>query len=192
MIASLRGTVLHKDAEGAVIECAGVGYGLRMSLSSLTRLPEEGSTATLFVHTHLSQDALRLYGFADAAERRAFEVLIAITGVGPRLALAILSFLAPAELAAAVENGDRGALVKVPGVGAKKADRLLVELKGRMLDAELQGDSAPELTLRDDLVGALGSLGFPPKDAERLARAVREEFPSESDLATLVRYALRR
>ncbi|MEM6730344.1 MAG: Holliday junction branch migration protein RuvA [Myxococcota bacterium] len=192
MIASLRGTVIHKDASGAVIECAGVGYGLAMSLSSLTRIGEEGSSAFVHVHTHLTQDALRLFGFADASERHAFEILIAISGVGPRLAIAILSFLSPSELAEAVENGDKGALVKVPGVGGKKAERLLVELKGRLIAVDGEGRPAKTTSVTEDLVSALVNLGFPPKDADHVARAVRDEHPDERDLATLVKASLRR
>lgn len=191
MISTLNGVLVRRDAEGAIIECAGVGYGLRMSLSSLTRLGPEGSTAKVFVHTHLSQEALRLYGFIDATEQRAFEVLITINGVGPRLAMAILSFLSPEELAAAVDARDRGALVRVPGVGAKKAERLLVELQGRFEVMSTPSQQTPSHALQDDLLAALSSLGFTTKDAEVLVKAVRDEFPDENDLAMMVRHALR-
>ncbi|MEM6533610.1 MAG: Holliday junction branch migration protein RuvA [Myxococcota bacterium] len=192
MIASLRGVIARKDAQGVVIDCAGVGYGLTMSLSSLTQLGEVGSEATVLVHTHLTQDSLRLYGFMGDAERRAFEVLIGINGVGPRLAVAVLSFLSPGELRRAVDDGDKGALVKVPGVGGKKAERLLVELKGRLLEVDASGVAAPATSLLDDLVSALANLGFPPKDAETTARTVRDSHPDETDLAVLVKAALRR
>lgn len=194
MIASLRGRLVEKTTDGAVIECGGVGYGVAMSLASLTRLGAEGSEVRVLVHTHLSQDALRLYGFADAAEREVFEVLIGTSGVGPRLALAILSVFTPGELADAVANGDRGMLVRVPGVGNKKAERLLVELKGRLDHVTLAAAPAraagrPELLA--DLTSALANLGFVPKDADRLARGALDASPQERDLATLVRAALR-
>ncbi|MEO1481111.1 MAG: Holliday junction branch migration protein RuvA [Myxococcota bacterium] len=192
MIASLRGTVARKDAQGIVIECAGVGYGLTMSLSSLTQLGDVGSSATVLVHTHLTQDSLRLYGFMGDAERRAFEVLIGINGVGPRLAVAVLSFLSPGELRRAVDDADKGALVKVPGVGGKKAERLLVELKGRLLDVDASGEGTAAPSVLDDLASALANLGFPPKDAETTARSVRDAHPDETDLAVLVKAALKR
>ncbi len=132
MIASLRGTLLTKTAEHAVIECAGVGYGVLMSLASLVKLGVEGGEVSVLVHTHLTQDSLRLFGFADAAEREVFEILISLSGVGPKLALAILSILTAGELSDAVARGDKGMLTRVPGVGAKKAERLLVDLKGRL------------------------------------------------------------
>ena len=192
MIAALNGTVVHKDASGAVIECAGVGYGVTMSLSSLTGLGDEGSTAKILVHTHVTETSIRLYGFITANERRAFEVLIGITGVGPRVAIAVLSFLSPGELAQAVEDGDKGALVKVPGIGGKKAERLLVELKGKLLATDERGQPVRTSSIVEDLASALLNLGFPPKDAEAVARAIRDEHPDEDDLATLVTEALRR
>ncbi|MEO0811841.1 MAG: Holliday junction branch migration protein RuvA [Myxococcota bacterium] len=192
MIASLNGLIVHKDASGAVIECAGVGYGVAMSLSSLTTLGEEGANAKVLVHTHVTENSLKLFGFITDSERRAFEVLIAISGVGPRLAIAVLSFLSPGELAQAVEDGDKGALVKVPGVGGKKAERLLVELKGKLLITDAQGTPVRAGSVVEDLASARLNLGFPPKDAENVARAVRDDNPEESDLATLVKAALRR
>lgn len=192
MIASLNGTVIYKDASGAVIECGGVGYGVSMSLSSLTGLGEVGSTARVLIHTHVTETSLRLFGFMTDNERRAFEVLIGITGVGPRLAVAVLSFLSPGELAQAVEDGDKGMLVKVPGVGGKKAERLLVELKGKLLATDDAGLPVRATSVVEDLASALLNLGFPPKDAETVARSVRDENPDEPDLATLVKAALRR
>lgn len=192
MISSLRGTVVEKNAQSVVLECAGVGYGLTLSLSSLTKLGEPGSQATLKVHTHLTQDSLKLFGFVTDAERRTFEVLIAISGVGPRLAIALLSFLSPSELSRAVRDGDKAALVKVPGVGGKKAERLLVELKGRLLDVDDSGAEVAVPSVLDDLVSALGHLGFPPKEADQVGRAVRDAHPDETDLATLVKLALRK
>ncbi len=192
MIASLNGTVVHKDATGAVIECGGVGYGVSMSLSSLTGLGEEGSNVQVLVYTHVTETSLRLFGFLTDNERRAFEVLIGITGVGPRLAIAVLSFLSPGELAQAVEDGDKGALVKVPGVGGKKAERLLVELKGKLLAKDDAGVPMRTSSVVEDLASALANLGFPPKDAETVARTVRDEHPDEQDLATLVKAALKR
>lgn len=193
MIASLRGKLIHKDAEGAIIECAGVGYGVSMSLASLMRLGAEGQDVHVLVHTHLTQDALRLYGFADAAERDTFLSLIGTTGVGPKLALAILSTLTPSELSDAVLMADKGALTRIPGVGAKKAERLLVELKDRLPKgtAAAQGALGGRNALVADLVSALENLGFTPQVADKAAREAVEANPDEQELATLVRSALR-
>lgn len=190
MIVSLRGRLAHKDATGAVLECGGVGYGLAMSLASLSRLGKVGSEAEVLVHTHLSQDALRLYGFADAAERDTFEVLIATSGIGPKLALAILSTVSPVELADIVGRGDRASLMRIPGVGGKKAERLLLELKGR-LPEPAAGGAPLRTSLLTDVVSALANLGFAGDVAERAARAALDASPEETEIATLVRAALR-
>ncbi len=193
MIAHLRGRLISKDAQGAVIDCQGVGYGLFMSLSSLARLGETGSEVAVLVHTHVSQDALKLYGFLDADERSAFEVLIGTSGVGPRLALAILSALSAAELSEVVAREDKGTLRRIPGIGAKTAERLLVELKHRLDKVPVAGAPLPaaQATVAGDLSAALASLGFKPAQAEEVARLTLEAQPAEKDLAALVRMALR-
>ncbi len=191
MIASLRGTVVEKDHQSAVVECGGVGYGLAMSLSALARLPPVGQGTFVWVHTHLSQDALRLFGFLEAAEREAFLVLVGTTGVGPRLALAILSALSPTELCSAVAQQNKVQLCAIPGVGKKKAERLLLELKDRLpqgaTDKAMPGPSG----LRQDLHSALCNLGFTPQIADRAARQAMEQAPEQTDLTALLREALR-
>lgn len=191
MIASLQGALTHKDASGAVVECGGVGYAVAMSLTSLARLGRDGSEVRLLVHTHLSQDALRLYGFCDEAERDAFRVLIGTSGVGPKLALAILSTMAPGELAAVIAQGDKAALTRIPGVGGKKAERLLVELKDRLPAAAFTAAAPGARAVHADLLSALTNLGFADDVAEGAARAALEQHPDEPELATLVRAALR-
>jgi holliday junction DNA helicase RuvA len=194
MIASLRGLLRHKDTEGAVIECGGVGYGVAMSLSALTRMGKEGDQVTVLVHTHLTQESLRLFAFLDADEKSAFEILLGTQGVGPRLALAILSSMSPRELAEAIDMADKGALQRIPGVGPKKAARLLIELKGRVEGFAVAGGTQVRLAVApvyNDLVSALVNLGFNPQVAERAARGAQQSHPDETDLATLVRAALR-
>jgi Holliday junction DNA helicase RuvA len=191
MIASLRGRLVHKDTQGAVVECAGVGYGVAMSLASLAQLGDVGREVHVHVHTHVSQDALRLFGFADPDERTMFELLIATAGVGPRLALAILSTLTPNELADAVAGGDKTSLTRIPGVGPKKAERLLVELKDRVAGRPVTGIALRGGGLRDDLLSALMNLGFAQPVAERAAKHAIDSFPEQMDLTTLVREALR-
>ena len=192
MIAFLRGIVRVKALQQAVLDCGGVGYGVAMSQSSLVRLPAEGQTASIFVHTSLTQDALRLYGFVEAAERDVFLVLLATPGVGPRLALTILSALSPGELAQAVHSGNKAQLCAIAGVGKKKAERLLVELQDRL--PAIRGDAAPGVPrqqLRDDLHSALTNLGFAVPAAERVDREALDADPAQTDLTALVRAALR-
>ncbi len=193
MIASLRGRVLSKDLGNVVIDCGGVGYGVTMSLSSASKLGAEGSEARLHIHTHVAQDVLRLYGFVDLEEKQAFEVLIATTGVGPKLALAVLSALSPGELAAAVADSDKARLTHIPGVGNKTAERLLVELKDRLKVSATspRGIRLPGHPLLSDLASALSNLGFKDVIADDTARLVLAEHPEEKDLAALVRLALR-
>ncbi|MBN1960088.1 MAG: Holliday junction branch migration protein RuvA [Deltaproteobacteria bacterium] len=190
MIASLRGILISKNASSAVIECGGVGYFVAMSLTSLAKIGSEGSEVKVLVHTQLSQDALRLFGFYDAKERQIFEVLISINGVGPKLALALLSSLSPDELCSIVSRGDRLALTHVPGVGAKKADRLLLELKGKLPEPVAMLPSGNS-TLHIDVQSALINLGFAPNIADKAARQALAENPDEVEIATLVRAALR-
>lgn len=188
MIASLSGTLVAKDGEGGIIECHGVGYGAAMSVTTLLRLGEVGAQVRVFVHTYVAEDALRLYAFATLPERRAFEILLGTTGVGPRLALAILSTLTPAELGQAVQARSRTALTRIPGVGPKKAERLLLELADR-IDALGLGEAV--LGPQADLISALCNLGFAPAVAEAAARASCEALPHTQDIATLMRHALR-
>ena len=189
MIASLRGSLIHKDDHGAVIECGGVGYGVAMSRTSLAKLTLAAPTVFVLVHTHVSQDALRLFGFADAAERDAFLLLIGVNGVGPRLALGILSDLTPGALGDVVARKDKAALTHVAGVGKKTAERLLLELQDRLPqdDASVSAGTA----LRTDLLSALLNLGFSEAVAEHAARQALVLQPDATDLTQLVREALR-
>lgn len=192
MIASLRGRLMFKDAAAVVVDCGGVGYGVSMSLSALTRVGEVGQEVSLLVYTHVGQEVLRLYGFLDAAEKRTFEVLIGLSGVGPKLALAILSTMSPDELRAVVSREDLATLVKVPGVGKKTAQRLLLELRDRLEVMEERGAGpSTGAALREDLVSALENLGFNRPVAEKAADATMKEAPPGADLPTLVRTALR-
>ncbi|RYF12159.1 MAG: Holliday junction branch migration protein RuvA, partial [Deltaproteobacteria bacterium] len=191
VIVHLRGTLLDKDLAGAVVDCQGVGYGLSMSLSGLAKLPKVGETVAVWVHTHASADALRLFGFVEPSERDSFLVLLATNGVGPRLALAILSALSPAELSLAVSCGDKAALCVVPGVGKKKAERLLVELRDRLPRSPSGGLAHKPVSVKQDLLSALQNLGFTQQVAERAAQRALDHSPNQDDLTLLLRTALR-
>jgi Holliday junction DNA helicase RuvA len=174
-----------------------VGYRVTVPAGALAALGEPGTTALLFVHTHVREDAIVLYGFTTAAERACFEALIAAHGVGPGMALAILSVHAPVALGRVVANDDVEALTLVPGVGRKTAARLLVELKGRLdVDADVLGAAPAEATAvsangtggaRAELRAALAGLGY---GAEEVRRAM-VALPPEGDVPELLRAALR-
>ena len=196
MISSLRGILIDKQADGAVIECGGVGYGVAMPISSLVRMGQLGDEVKVLVETSLSQDALRLFGFLEVSERDVFRVLVGINGVGPKLALAVLSVFSAEELCDIVAREDKPRLVKIPGVGGKKADRLLLELKDRLPKLMIQPEAPGgviEVSIgpKDDLVDAMLALGFKNAIAEKAANTALERLPDEGDIATLVREALR-
>lgn len=197
MIARLHGILLERELQGLVVDCQGVGYAVACSLTTLAALPAVGAAVTLHVYTHVAEDALRLYGFAAAAERRSFVALLGATGVGPKLALAILSTLAPTELQHAVEGRDKTALTRIPGVGGKKAERLLVELQGKLLfepAAPERGAVAATASSGGKLAevrSALRNLGFAREVAEQAAKDALQGAGAGADLAALVRSALR-
>jgi Holliday junction DNA helicase RuvA len=173
MIARLTGRLAEKQATRLVVDVHGVGYDVHVPLSTFYHLPEPGAEVTLRIHTHVREDALSLFGFATVLELRLFERLIGISGIGPKLALAVLSGIDPADLVRAVQTGDVGRLTLIPGVGKKTAERIGLELKDNLtqqLAAELGVDAgAPpgESTLRADLVSALLNLGYHRALAEK-------------------------
>jgi Holliday junction DNA helicase RuvA len=178
MIAHLSGRILRKSPQEVVIEAAGVGYRVSIPLSTFYRLAGETDEASLRIHTHVREDTLQLFGFLTAREQELFERLISVSGVGPRLATAILSGIEVDELTAALRGSDVARLTRIPGVGKKTAERLVVELKDKMPPA-----GGPEAepargagTVKDDLVSALANLGYSRPEAERGAdKALRED-----------------
>jgi Holliday junction DNA helicase RuvA len=191
VIGSLRGAVIDRPAPGEVIvEVAGVGYRASVPTSLLATLGGPGSEVFLHVHTHVREDAIVLYGFAHADERRCFEALLGAHGVGPSLALGILSALSPAALSTAVLEDDLDTLCTVPGVGKKTAARLLLELKARLdlpsLDAPGQ-PGQPAATPRAEARAALTELGYGPDEV----RAALDGLDDSGSVEDLVRMALR-
>lgn len=199
MIAKLSGVLDDKRPGEALVDCGGVGYAAATSLSTFARLPAVGEPVVLWIVTNLRENALELFGFVDQSERRAFEVLRGVNGVGPRLALAILSGIEAPELATVVANGDAARLVAIPGVGRKIADRLLVELKDKL---ELPSDSLGGKTgvgaagsIESDAVAALLALGYKQHEASRAVAAVREgdaDGAEPENVEALIRRALAR
>jgi len=179
LIAHLTGTLLRKAPQEAIIDVSGVGYRVLIPVSTFYRLGDEGSTVSLRIHTHVREDALVLYGFADQREQALFERLIEVAGVGPKLALNILSGIEAPELIEAIRSGDLARLIRIPGVGKKTAERLLVEIKdkiARLAPAPETAAPAPALGLEDDLVSALANLGYSRPEAKRgVERALRAD-----------------
>jgi len=192
MIARLTGHLAHKSPEALIIDVHGVGYRVLVSLTAFTALPAEGAEVTLGIHTHLRETALELFGFLHAAEQALFGALITVSGIGPRMALNILSGLSAEELIAALADGNVARLVSVPGVGKRTAERLVVDLRDRvrhlaLAPASAAGAAAP----RDaEAVSALVNLGYRQVEAERAVRAVMTG--GASDLADVIRGALQK
>lgn len=193
MIASLRGTLTEATAGSCVVEAGGVGYLVHVSAHTAAALPPRGTEVHLRTRQIVREDALQLFGFADPEELRLFDLMIGVSGVGPRLALAVLSGLKPASLARAIREEHLGALVAVPGIGRKTAERLVVELRDKVEPLGPSRDSGvlPRSERYDDAVAALGRLGYTAAQSEE---AVRKAASEADDLGAedLVRRALAR
>ena len=190
MIAQLRGRLLRKQPQEAVVDVGGVGYRVSIPLSTFYRIGEPGAEVTLLTHTHVREDALALFGFLTSVEQALFERLIAVSGVGPKLAVSILSGIEAPDLVAALRSSDLARLTRIPGVGKKTAERLVVELKDKMQDlpSSVVAPTGPHAAA-DDVVSALVHLGYSRPEAERAAeRATREH--GEGRFEDLLRFAL--
>lgn len=193
MIAWLQGVLLQKQAPILLLNVNGVGYELEAPLSAFYELPEIGETATLYVHMVVREDAQLLYAFSNEQQRDVFRSLIKVNGVGPKVALAVLSTLSLQELLQCMADDDDALLCKVPGIGKKTAQRLIVEMKDRLQksfgDAVIQTNATQASSSRErqDAIAALESLGYKANDAARVVRALPQELNSEE----LIREALR-
>lgn len=193
MIAWLRGRLVEKQPNRVVIDVHGVGYDVAVPLSTFYALGEAGSETVLRIHTHVREDALALFGFGTARELDLFERLITISGVGPKLALAVLSGIEPADLVRAIQRGDIKRLTTIPGVGRKTAERIALELKDRLPESAAEAvRETPGGRLREDLLSALLNLGYHRPHAERAIDAALpdEREPSFEDALRQVLRAL--
>ena len=192
MIGRLRGTLAEKQPPHVIVDINGLGYELEVPMTTLYRLPSVGEPLTLHTHLVVREDAHLLYGFFEKRERELFRELIRLNGVGPKLALALMSGLEVDELVRCVQAQDTSVLVKIPGVGKKTAERLLVELKDRFkawetvhgmshLVVEPRGGSAVS-SAENDAVSALISLGYKPQEASRAVSAIKEDGLSSEDM----------
>ena len=184
MIALLRGRLFEKHPTRVIIETGGVGYEVHTPLSAFASIGEVGSDVTLRVHTHVREDALQLFGFTTAIELTIFERLVTVSGIGPRLALAVLSGIAPQDLVRAVTGGDTARLVAIPGIGRKTAERIVLELRDKLSGLDTMGEApAPAHVLRADLVSALVNLGYHRPAAEKAVDAALGAAGGQFDAA---------
>jgi Holliday junction DNA helicase RuvA len=167
MIASLRGRLLPSTPGQAIVECNGVGYLVTISMNTFAALPDAGHEVSLLIHTHVREDQLALFGFADATEKLMFEKLLSVNGVGPKLAIGILGGMRTLELAAAIRGGDTVLLTRMPGVGKKTAERMVLELKDKLKEFADLPAARPRHALADDVLSALVNLGYQPLVAEK-------------------------
>ncbi|POY81100.1 Holliday junction branch migration protein RuvA [Pseudomonas amygdali pv. morsprunorum] len=193
MIGRLRGSLAEKQPPHLVLDVNGVGYELEVPMTTLYRLPHVGETVTLHTHLVVREDAHLLYGFYGKRERELFRELIRLNGVGPKLALALMSGLEVDELVRCVQAQDTSALTRIPGVGKKTAERLLVELKDRFkaweslpgtftLVSNGPNQAEPVASAESDAVSALISLGYKPQEASKAVSAIKEKDLSSADL----------
>lgn len=198
MIGWLRGRVVREELEGAlIVDVGGVGYELSCPLGTAGRAAKQADRAVeLWVHVHAREDALELFGFADAVERRVFRLLIGVPNIGPKTALAILGALPPPELTRAVADRDMRRLGKISGVGKKTAERLVMELREKLASAATAAPPAPDEpapspgSAHDRLVSALTNMGYRKPEAEKAVRALGKRLEADLPLADLLREAL--
>lgn len=195
MIARLKGTLIEKSPNRLVVDVGGVGYDVLVPLSTFYTLGEAGSGVTLRVHTHVREDVIALYGFGTGLEQDLFERLISVSGIGPKLALAVLSGIDSGELVRAIRTQDVARLTRIPGIGKKTAERIGLELKDRLAHVlQPAAAAAPEDTSgdqrRDDLLSALTNLGYQRQAAETAIDATLKRSPDAS-FENLLRDVLR-
>jgi holliday junction DNA helicase RuvA len=192
MIAHLRGRLFSKQPQQVIVEAAGVGYDVAISVSTYTSLPAEGAEVALHIHTQVREDTLALYGFLDRNDKRIFERLITVSGVGPKLAITIQSGLPADRLVAALRAQDHATLTRIPGVGKKLAERLVVELKDKLEDMAV---AAPAMAAAgpaaEDVLSALVNLGYQRPSAQKaIEAAVAKEKAVGEHFDALFRAAL--
>lgn len=188
MIAFIKGIVAYKDAEGVIIETGGIGYELAMSVHALASLPACGEPAQVWTYLAVKEDDISLFGFSEPAERELFEKLIAVSGIGPKMAISALSTFKPTDFVAAIAAGDVTAISTIPGVGKKIAQRMILELQGVLKTSEsidtlaaIEGNRSMQ-----DAASALEGMGFSPEEVSIALKGCTESEPS-----AIIRYALK-
>jgi Holliday junction DNA helicase RuvA len=190
MIGYLRGRVKRKQADRVILDVQGVGYSVGIPLSTYLRMGEVGNEVELSIHTHVTDNSMSLYGFSSEAEKETFLKLISISGIGPKIALNILSGIEVSDLEEAIRNSDITRISLVPGIGKKTAMRIALELQEKLTEKEkvFRAGMSQE---REDLLSALINMGFKRKEVERIVDATIQEHKDEAEFETLLRESLR-
>jgi Holliday junction DNA helicase RuvA len=175
MIAHLRGTLIAKHPNQAIVECAGVGYDCVITVPTFSDLPDPGASVALFIHTHVREDQLALFGFLRNEEKRLFEKLLLVSGIGPKLAITILSGMPAGDMVGSIRSGDVARLTKIPGIGKKTAERMILELKDKLEEFTAAPPPVKVAPVEEDVISALVNLGYQRPAAERaLSLAARQ------------------
>ena len=191
MIAHLRGRLLSKTPQNVVVEAAGVGYEVTISIPTFTALPAEGNEVSLLIYTHVREDALALFGFMSRTEKRLFEKLLSISGIGPKLAVTVLSGLPPERLISAIHGQDHATLTRIPGVGKKTAERIVLELKDKLDELGAPTASGIATPVSEDVLSALVNLGYQRPAAQKGIEAAIARDPNIArDFETLFRASM--
>jgi holliday junction DNA helicase RuvA len=196
MIAHLRGHLLSKTPNQAILECAGVGYDVTISVTTFSALPAEGAEAALHIHTHVREDQIALFGFSETQEKRLFEKLLTISGIGPKLAITVLSGIDASRLITAIRSGDHATLTRIPGIGKKTSERVVLELKDKLDDLAVTipttaGGPHHHGQAGDDALSALVNLGYPRPVAQKaIETAITKDPAAAHDFETLFRAAM--
>ena len=181
MIAHLRGKLLAKHPNQAIVEAGGVGYDVNISVPTFSSLPDLGSEVALFIHMHVREDALSLYGFLQTADKMLFEKLIGVSGIGPKLANTILSGMPEtSQIVGAIRNGDLARLTRIPGVGKKTAERIVLELRDKFPVAGVEPPRVAATLVREDVASALMNLGYKPGEVEKALAGIASGGKPES------------
>ncbi|MFO7569527.1 MAG: Holliday junction branch migration protein RuvA [Smithellaceae bacterium] len=198
MIALLSGRIAHKGISHIVVDTQGVGYRVFIPVTTFYELPEEGQAVTLHIHTHVKEDAIHLFGFYTGEERDLFQMLISVSGIGPKIALSILSGISVDDLLRAISGGDVAKLVCTPGVGKKMAERLILELREKVIKKMSQDNVSavdPGRNLREmvheDVLSALVNLGYKPGTAKAAIDKVASQSETEPAMDELLKQTLR-
>jgi Holliday junction DNA helicase RuvA len=174
MIAHLRGTLIAKHPNQAIVEAGGVGYDVAISVPTFSDLPAAGNEVSLHIHTHVREDAIALFGFLRPEEKRLFEKLLAVSGIGPKLAITILSGMPAAEMVGTIRSGEVARLTRIPGIGKKTAARMILELRDKLEEVTSGAAAVAVSAVEEDVLSALTNLGYQRATAERaLSTALR-------------------
>jgi Holliday junction DNA helicase RuvA len=197
MIAHIQGRLHFKSPENLIIDVDGIGYQVHVPLTTFYELPDVGDTVALYIHTHVREDALQLYGFQAQEEKALFVRLMGVAGIGPRLAVNILSGISPAELAECLGQGNLARLISIPGVGRKTAERIMVEMRDKLAalaadrDIALSVKSAADEAVMNDAISALVNLGYKKGVARKAIEEAVERLQGEINLEGLLKESLR-